>query len=297
MFRSRAFQPRPSSAPSFSPHRPLFVGWLPALGLVALLLGGCATASGNGRVRIPAGPFPMGTATVDEMMEATNYGLPEPWYVDEHPLHEVRLPTFWIDRTEVTNRDYQKFINAHPEVHAPDDWSRRQYAPGKDEYPVVYVTWYHADFYCRWRGGRLPSEAEWEKAARGSGGRVYPWGDEFRPELANLSVGPFDAGRAHAVGTTPGGASPYGVLDMIGNVWEWVADDYAPYPGADPEAAENFGKGHKVVRGLSYEPLGHFPGPDYRRVLEVTARASFRGYDPPNARLRDVGFRCAGSSR
>jgi formylglycine-generating enzyme required for sulfatase activity len=256
----------------------------------------CACAAPKGMVRVPAGTAYVGTTLVDEDLEALNLGLPEPWYVDEHPYHPVHIPTFYIDRTEVTNAAYQAFIDANPLQRAPDDWSLRRFGPGRGELPVVYVSWHDADHYCRWRGARLPTEAEWEKAARGPKGTIYPWGNTFALTRANVSTGPFDRGRARPVGSLPEGASPYGALDMIGNVWEWVADDYAPYPG-NLETVDAFGRGYKVTRGLSFEALGHFPPLAYRKVVAVSARASFRGYDHPTARLRDVGFRCVQDHR
>jgi len=257
---------------------------------LGLLLAGCATP--EGLVKVPGGAFYMGTTLEDTDLEAQSYGLPDPWYVDEHPYRRLKLPTFYLDRTEVTNAEYQAYVDAHPLATAPDDWSLRRFPPGRGAHPVVYVSWHDAEHYCRWRGGRLPTEAEWEKAARGPKANIYPWGNTFDPSRANLSTGPFDRGRTRPVGTLPKGESPYGAEDMVGNVWEWTADDYAPYPGST-DTAEGFGQGFKVVRGLSFEAVGHYPALAYRKVLAVTARASFRGYDHPTARLRDVGFRCA----
>jgi len=245
-------------------------------------------------VRIPGGSFFMGTQMVDEEMEGINLGLPEPFYTDEHPWHSVRVNGFLLDRTEVTNAAYQQFIDANPQIHAPDDWSRRRHPAGQGNYPVAYVTWHHAQHYCQWRGARLPTEAEWEHAARGPENHIYPWGNSFEAYRANLSTGPYDRGRSRPVGTTPGGTSPYGAVDMSGNVWEWVDADYAPYPGST-EGVTAFSENppFKVMRGLSFEALGHFHGDTYQKVVAISARSSFRGYDSPNARLRDVGFRCA----
>jgi formylglycine-generating enzyme required for sulfatase activity len=266
-------------------------GLLFAALVFSLTSGGCATVP-KGMVRVPAGPFVMGTAQVDEDQDAVSLGLPEPWFADERPARTVTLPTFYIDRTEVTNRAYGTYIAAHPEASAPDDWSRRQVPPGKEDHPVAYVTWHHADHFCRWLEKRLPTEAEWEKAARGPDGLAYPWGNAFDRRKANVSKGPFDRGKTQPVGSHPDGASPYGALDMIGNVWEWVEDDYGPYPGNDT-GVEAFHGGFKAMRGLSFEAVGHFPPPTYGEVVAKSARAAFRGYDQPAARLRDVGFRCA----
>ncbi|MFQ5509001.1 MAG: formylglycine-generating enzyme family protein [Leptospirillia bacterium] len=261
------------------------------LPLLCLLLTACAAP--QGMVKVKAGSFGMGTDRVDDKMEALHYGLPEPFYVDEQPFHQVTLPTYYIDRTEVTNAQYQKFLALHPEIDPPDDWSRRHYPDGMGEYPVVYVSWYNAGHYCKWRGAELPTEAEWEKAARGPESFIYPWGNRFDPQNANLSSGPFDRGRAHKADSMPQGAGPYGALHMVGNVWEWVADNYAPYPG-NTEDVTAFGEEppFKVMRGLSFEAVGHFPANQYARVVAISARSSFRGYDHTTARLRDVGFRC-----
>lgn len=269
-----------------------FAPGLPIAALVCCLtFGGCATVP-KGMVKVPAGPFVMGTSQTDEDLDAISLGLPEPWFADERPARTVTLPTFYIDRTEVTNRAYGAYIASHPEAAAPDDWSRREIPPGREDHPVAYVTWHHADHFCRWLEKRLPTEAEWEKAARGPDGLAYPWGNDFDRRRANVSKGPFDRGRTESVGSHPDGASPYGVLDMIGNVWEWVRDDYAPYPGND-EPVEAFHGGFKAMRGLSFEAVGHFPPPTYGEVVAKSARAAFRGYDQPATRLRDVGFRCA----
>lgn len=265
------------------------IRYLPLL-CVLLLPVGCATP--DGMVRVGGGAFFMGTDRVDEEMEAINMGLPDPWYADEHPYHRVVLEPFFIDRTEVTNRQYQAFLEANPAESAPDDWSRRHYPQGQGDFPVVYVNWFQASHYCRWQGGRLPTESEWEKAARGKQSFIYPWGNRFESEYANVSSGPYDRGRARPVGSLPQGKSPYGALDMVGNVWEWVDSDYAPYPGSTEEVS-GYGEGNKVMRGLSFEAVGHHTPLLYQKVVAISARASFRSYDHSSARLRDVGFRCA----
>ncbi|MFQ5616237.1 MAG: formylglycine-generating enzyme family protein, partial [Anaerolineales bacterium] len=158
-------------------------------------------------------------------------------YADESekPQREVHVDAFWIDQTEVTNGMYAycvfegncEEISIGVSLTHADYYSNLSFG----EYPVVNVTWEQAQTYCQWGGRRLPTEAEWEKAARGVDGRVYPWGDQ--PPMCNLaSFGNYAAGEATCVqditqaGTYPEGASPYGALDMAGNVWEWVADWY-----------------------------------------------------------------------
>ncbi len=261
---------------------------------MALLLAGCMTPAGM--VKVPGGAFQMGTDQVDEELEALNLGLPEPWYVDEHPFHTVKTGRFFIDRTEVTNEQYARYLATHPKVDAPDNWSRRRPPEGRDNHPVVYVSWFQAKHFCSWRNARLPTEAEWEKAARGTDARIYPWGNRFEPSYANVSSGPFDRGRTRAVGATPAGAGPYGTVDQTGNVWEWVDADYKAYPG-NPDTVEAFSQPFKVMRGFSFEGVGHFMPSDYYKVVAISARASFRGYDHATARLRDVGFRCASDGK
>ncbi|MBI5136437.1 MAG: SUMF1/EgtB/PvdO family nonheme iron enzyme [Nitrospirae bacterium] len=257
--------------------------------LSALLLSACAVPQGMSKVK--GGTFHMGTDMVDTEGEALAVGLPEPFYADEHPFHPVRLRTFLMDTTEVTNARYQEFITATPHVPAPLDWSRRTAPQGKEDHPVVYVSWADAQHFCAFAGGRLPTEAEWEAAARGPEMRIYPWGNTWDPAKANVSTGPFDRGRTLPVGSLPAGAGPYGHLDLIGNVWEWVNADYAPYPGNDAPI-QAFMEGYKVMRGLGFEAVGHYLPEDYARVMAISARSSFRGFDHPGARLRDVGFRC-----
>ena len=178
---------------------------------------------------VPAGPFEMGS---------TN-GAP-----DEAPVHTVQLEAFYIDKYEVTAAQYVAFLNAtggnedgegHPLLDLEDSLDDAQVARSGDVYalkdqeladhPVVEVSWYGAWTYCGWAGLRLPTEAEWEKAARGTDGRKFPWGEEIDGIKANY----LDSGDAFDNGTTPvglfpDGASPYGALDMAGNVWEWVWD-------------------------------------------------------------------------
>jgi len=258
--------------------------------LICLLASACAAP--QGMLTINGGTFHMGTDRVDEEMEALGWGLPEPWYADEHPFHPVNLARFHLDVHEVTNAEYQLFVDANSHISAPDDWARKHHPRGKADHPVVYVSWQDAQHYCHWRGARLPTEAEWEAAARGEKMNIYPWGNSFNLQNANVSSGPFDRGRTRAVGSTPAGNGPYGHQDLIGNVWEWVDANYKAYPGSTDEV-DGFSEGFKVMRGLSFESVGHFMPQDYAKVIAISARASFRGYDHPGAKLRDVGFRCA----
>lgn len=187
--------------------------------------------SGAGLVYIPAGEFLMGCDPEH------NNDLPclkdnEP--TDELPLHTVYLDAYLIQRTEVTNQQYANCVTAGS-CSLPTDlssYSRTDYYGNPDyaNYPVLFVNWYQADAYCRWAGGHLPTEAQWEKAARGSTPLAYPWGDSGPDcSLANSwdeAASQSCAGDTTEAGSYPAGASPYGVLDLSGNVWEWVNDWY-----------------------------------------------------------------------
>ncbi|WP_406347600.1 ergothioneine biosynthesis protein EgtB [Streptomyces sp. NBC_00144] len=255
-------------------------------------------------ILVPGGPFTMGTSD-------------EPWALDnERPAHQRLVPAFHIDTTPVTNGAFLRFIEdggyrderwwteqgwdlvrGH-ELAAPlfwrregGQWLRRRFGavePVAPDEPVLHVSWYEADAYARWAGRRLPSEAEWEKAARhdpatGLSYR-YPWGDEDpTPERANL--GQRHLGPA-AAGSYPDGESPLGVRQLIGDVWEWTASGFLPYPGfvAFPyrEYSEVFfGPDHKVLRGGAFS------------VGEVACRATFRNWDLPVRRQIFAGFRTA----
>jgi formylglycine-generating enzyme required for sulfatase activity len=205
------------------------------------------------RVVVPAGPFVRGSTRAD----------------DERPRETRRLPAFRIDRTEVTRAAYARCVAARRCPATAADLSTE---PGL---PMTDVTWHEAKAYCLFAGGRLPRELEWEKAARGADGREYPWGNDADCGRANW--GNFDGegpcvgknpGRPVAVGSFPGGASPYGALDLGGNVWEWVEDAY----DLDPE--------RRVVRGGSC--CSYF----------VEPRAANRNAWHPGHRDGDLGFRC-----
>jgi formylglycine-generating enzyme required for sulfatase activity len=244
----------------------------------------------EGMVTVPSGEFIMGTDEVDTEDKATEYGITKPWFMDEHPAHQVQLPAFYMDRYEVTNAQYREFLQQTGR-RPPPDWAGGNYPGGKDRHPVVHVTWDDASAYCLWAGKRLPTEAEWEKAAHGTDGRKYPWGNEFDGGRANLNG---QIGTTTPVGQYENGKSPYGVHDMAGNVWEWTADWYGPYPGNDYQHPM-FGQKVRVVRGNSWAPVGHYPPEAVNEIKAHYSRTAFRLFMTPDSFVNDVGFRCAKS--
>ncbi|RLB13569.1 MAG: hypothetical protein DRG82_15440 [Deltaproteobacteria bacterium] len=228
-------------------------------------------------VLIPAGEFSRGSSNreIGEIM--VDFGSNNLLY-RELPKKWVYLDSFYIDRYEVTNRQYKHFIEStghSPPLH----WKNGTYPEGEDNFPVVYVSWLEANAYARWIGKRLPTEAEWEKAARGSNGFQWPWGDEFYPHRCNVKE--TGKGRPMPVGSFLNGANEYGVMDLAGNVWEWVYDDLKPYPGYNRELYFFPSTVRKVIRGGSFKETG-----DY-------ARGAFRGDGAVDQLYNNVGFRCA----
>ena len=236
-------------------------------------------------VYVPKGEFEMGSTEV---------------YPDEQPVHTVALDGFWIDTTEVTNAQYSLWVETGecelpPRVSRDGHYGNSAY----DDYPVNPVSWHHALDYCSWAGARLPTEAEWEYAARGPGSLKFPWGDDFDGTrlnycdascLFNDIYGEPDDGYEETapVGSYQGGASWSGALDMAGNAWEWVADWYAEdYYGGSPHSnppGPSAGS-YKVLRGGSWD--GRAP---------EHARGAFRYWRNPDATFGDaLGFRCARS--
>ncbi len=268
---------------------------------------------------------PRGFATQERLVEAGAFVMgtdDRSWaYDNERPAFEVDLPAFWIDTHPVTNGAYAEFIEAdgyddprwwtgpgwawrteadltHPEFwrRATHGWERRRFGrwePVPPDEPVQHVCWYEADAYARWAGKRLPTEAEWEKAASwdapAGAKRPFPWGDaEPTPALANLAHHPIPSRLGpDRVESHPQGVSPWGCHQMVGDVWEWTASDFAPYPGFEPfpyrEYSEVFfGPEYKVLRGGSW--AAH---------PSVAGRVTFRNWDYPIRRQIFSGFRCA----
>jgi|SRR5215469_583034 len=178
-------------------------------------------------VYVPAGPFVKGL-TVDLAAEiAQKYAVHPSQFINTGPwpAEEINIEGFYIDRYPVTNRDYKRFVDATGYV-APVSWKGLEYPAGSAEVPITGVTCEDAEAYCKWAGKRLPSEEEWEKAARGTDGRLYPWGNEWKPAACRMDStrSPGDSFGPTPVGSYPDDKSPYGVMDMAGNVEEWVSN-------------------------------------------------------------------------
>lgn len=234
-------------------------------------------------VLVPAGEFTMGSdgKAVDE--DAA-----------ERPVHTVALPAFRIDRTEVTTAAYVLFLNETRQtadadgrpyfglaVHLPIEWVDGGWRPkpGRERFPMTNVTWHGAAAYARWAGKRLPTEAEWEKAARGSDARKFPWGATLI--RANLQFGQHSIA---AVGQHPAGASPHGCLDMAGNAWEWTSSLFRPYPYDPADGREDpLAPGRRVARGGSWTGEPHI------------ATTTYRFRPEPGFAHAYLGFRCAAS--
>ncbi|NBD35365.1 MAG: SUMF1/EgtB/PvdO family nonheme iron enzyme [Chloroflexi bacterium] len=242
-------------------------------------------------IHIPAGEFLMGSDPVQDPHARE----------EEQPQHPVYLPDYAMAKTAVTNAQYAVFLCATH--HAPPQhwrwlrWSHRWAPPRRRHYPAVYVTWYDARAYCQWlreitgKLYRLPTEAEWEKAARGAEGQIYPWGNAWDANRCNIQ-GEAEAKDTRPVHAHPQGASPYGLLDMVGNIWEWTSSlwgieldpptytyPYDPLDGRENPIANHYIR--RVLRGVSF----------YNRCPMARCAARYR-YSPRN-RFDSVGFRVA----
>jgi len=284
---------------------------------VAILMFGVWVASASSRTQtsapapqperadmalVPAGDFWMGRSRL-WLIDEINWQIRE--RMDDRPVHRVRLPAFSIEVHEVTNRDYSAFVDATGRA-APYQWGGPTPPPAKSMLPVYNVSWHEAVAYCAWRGRRLPTEAEWEKAARGGAiDRDYPWGNDYEEEAAIPGAAPPSAGeatltatprpsrvkKAHsgsASGPQPVGSfepNGFGLYDMSGNVWEWVSDWYGLYYyGVSPiENPQGPADGlYKVIRGGSWADTEPRLGAVY-----------FRNFASPDEQSPTIGLRCA----
>ncbi len=219
---------------------------------------------------VPAGEFWMGSdkgSSIDYIAD------------NEKPRRKANLPDYYLDKFEVTNRQYLNFCR-QTEYQLPYLLRAGQIPAGRENHPVVNMSWNDAEVYCKWVGKRLPTEAEWEKAARGTDGRTYPWGNGWDQHLSNNRTSPYED--TVPVGSFPKGASPYGIMDLAGNVWEWTDDWYKSYPGSD-KTFDQTGK-MKVTRGGAY----------FYSIFLLLSSA--RNPLPPDDRSEYNGFRCALSS-
>jgi cytochrome c-type biogenesis protein len=246
-------------------------------------------------VYIPPGPFLFGTNKKDVAAEALSLGIPKPWYADETPQKKVFLKEFYIDRYEVTYKRYKKYIDGLGAL-PPSNWQGINFPEGKDNEPVTHVSWYDAANFCQWAKKKLPSEKLWERAAKGKEGFEYPWGNTFQEKWANLSDRSGSKNQPMRVGSFPKSVSPEGVHDLIGNVWEWVDNDYEPYKGSTYRS-EYYEIGLKVLRGHSASDIGHFPKIFYNQAIKMFARSGYRQYSNADETAPDVGFRCASSTQ
>ena len=254
---------------------------------------------GKEMVLVPAGEFLMGTSQEQLAELKRRYKWDHEWMRRERPQRRVYVEDFYIDKYLVTNAEYERFVEATSHVTEAEiegwgwvweeslkkvegaDW-RHPNGPestieDRMDHPVVMVSWNDAAAYAEWAGKRLPTEVKWEKAARGTQGWLWPWGNEWDEWKANtIEAGPHTV---TPVGSYPAGASPYGCLDMAGNVWEWMADWLKAYPASD-YLDNDLGERYKVLRGGSWNGYG-----------DVT-RCAFRVRFDPSNRGIDIGFRC-----
>ncbi|WP_131182935.1 formylglycine-generating enzyme family protein [Stutzerimonas kirkiae] len=296
-----------------------------ALCCVAALLPACAQTTQQGEgprkmedmIHVPAGWFWMGLSAdasrqfVAACTREREEGEDCPgWFQATEPRHRVWLGAFRLDRHEVSNADFRQFVQATGHVTDAErenrgavrreqdgtwgwfmvdgaTWRSPQGAGSDieaDDHPVLQVSWHDALAYCRWVGKQLPTEAQWEKAARGTDERLYAWGNDWN--AARHSNSAKSVARTRPVGHYPSGASPYGALDMTGNVWEWVADWFAPDYYAVSETRNPHGPAQgssRVLRGGSWHHSS------------VISLAAYRIHQPPGARNNLAGFRCAAS--
>lgn len=271
--------------------RLLLIGLVGVAGCGQQVVAKTSPVDGKVMVQVPAGPFRMGSSAEQVQALTIKFGVQPKMLEDEMPQQTLMLPSFYIDQTPVTNAEYKRFIDAHPEQAVPFldnvlarsfNWNKstRTFPDGRDQYPVVLVTWQDAAAYCKWAGKRLPTEAEWEKAARASDGRLWPWGNEWDASKANTAEQ--GKGDATPVGQYPAGASLFGALDMVGNVWQWTSSLDKLYPYTPDDGREDAHKpGMRITRGGAWL-FG----------AAVTRTATRSRFDPSGVSL-SIGFRCA----
>lgn len=256
-----------------------------ALALVSVITMFCALPASHaqqappGMVLTPEGEFWMGASKEEVQQLAEQYSghrMYGTYRFDwETPRRKVRLKGFYIDRTEVTNRQYARYLKATG-AKPPMHWANGSYMKGLDDFPVLYVTWNDAQAYAKWAGKRLPTEEEWEKAARGPDGLIFPWGNHFDVDKAATADSDLrlmghalcNSSSANQTGHAPGDKSPYGAMDMAGNVREWTSS-------SDPEHPSM-----KVVKGGSWLDLN------------LVARGSHREFVNKFFKSHVIGFRC-----
>lgn len=220
----------------------------------------------QGMVSIAGGEFMMGRD------DASEY---------EKPEHKVTVAPFLIDKHEVTNEQYAEFVRLTNRT-APQHWEEGKYPDGEANFPVTNVSWFDARDYCQWRNKRLPTEQEWEFAARGGQEKLlYPYGNEWKPQYSSASPSLQQLGKLSTVGSYPDGASPFKVFDMAGNVAEWTATEYRPYPGSTAKPDN----GNMIIRGGSFQNL-----PSQQTTTD-------RRFNLPARTFDYIGFRCARDAR
>jgi len=288
-----------------------------------------AIAEEEPMIAIEKGSFIMGSNKMDIKEQWKEYGSREPWFLNEHPQHEVFLDEYFIDKFEVTNQNYRQYTQQtnHP---MPKIWLNNGYALSvkanklalldenslreivvnvmrldldtrkmnakqllkaindrwvyQNNLPVTRISWFDANKYCQFRNKRLPTEQEWEKAARGSDNNEFIFGKNWQIGWSNVGEEYWDDGVA-PVGSYPKDRSQYGVMDMAGNVYEWVNDWYQAYPQSNYES-KDFGKKYKTVRGSGFGKDGHY-------FLVHYQRAAYRTRLHPDTTQPGQGFRCA----
>jgi formylglycine-generating enzyme required for sulfatase activity len=216
----------------------------------------------EGMTKIETGKFKMGHVSPD--------------VIDAGPEQVIELSTYYIDKYEVTNAQFKEFLEAtdYEWKGKLSIWPQGNMPEKIANHPVTYVSWKDARAYATWAGKRLPTEAEWERAARGGGGRKYPWGNKF--DAAKCNIKQSKIGETKLVGSYPDAASPYGCCDMAGNVAEWVEDWYDVYPNSNQTNAD-FGQSYKVLRGGSYFHAIGFATYD-RSKAESDSRTAYQGF-------------------